>query len=121
MPDTAHRYGALRARLHFQQRTAAADGMGGTVPGGAFATVFTRFANMKPRLGTEAVTAARLEGRQPWVVTVRDDDRMADVTPAWQLVDAADPRRVFAIVAPPIDPDGKRQWVELLVMEPGRS
>lgn len=95
--------------------------MGGNVPGGPFFTVFTCWANLRPRLGTEAVTAARLEGRQPWVVTVRNSEAMGDVTPAWQLVDDADPRRTFAIVAPPVDPDGKGQWIEFLVMEPGRS
>jgi head-tail adaptor len=114
------RAGALRDRLHFQRRATADDGFGNQVPGGgAFATQFTLRAALVPRTGSEAVTAARLEGRQPYVVTVRHSPVLEDVTVAWRLVDANNANRVFNIASPPADPDGRRAWVEFLAVESG--
>lgn len=125
MAENWRRPGALRDRLHFQSSPPAGDGWGGPpIPGaGIFTTQFTLSAGMRPRTGSEAVTAARLGGRQPYVVTVRANARLKQVTPAWRLADAragetnGKPNRVFQIVAPPTDPDGKNQWIELLVVE----
>jgi len=118
MADGNRRHGALRDRLHFQRRADAPDGWGGTIPGaGDFATVFTLDAALRPLRGTETVMQARLQGRQPWVVTVRNCRLMKDVTPAWRLVDARNTNRVFGISAAPVDPDGKRQWIDILVTE----
>jgi hypothetical protein len=58
-----------------------------------------------------------MEGKQPYVVTVRFDVETSGVTTAWQLVDARDENRVFAILSPLADPDGKRQWLEFLAQE----
>lgn len=92
--------------------------MGGVIPGaGPFATIHTVSAGLRPRLGGEAVTAARMEGRQPYIVTVRWAKRMLDVTTAWQIVDARNPNRVLNIVSPLADPDGRNQWLEGLVEE----
>ena len=118
MPENFRRYGALRERLHFQRRADGNDGMGGTIPGaGAFATAFTVSAGLRPRTGGEAVTAARLDGRQPFVVTVRWSQQMLNVTTAWQLADARNDNRVLNIISPPADPDGRRQWLEFLAEE----
>jgi head-tail adaptor len=118
MPENFRRAGALRERLHFQRRVNGNDGMGGTIPGaGAFATVFTVSAGLRPRTGGEAVTAARLDGRQPFIVTVRWARHMLDVTTAWQLVDARNSNRVLNIVSPPADPDGCNQWLEFIAEE----
>lgn len=119
MAENFRRAGALRERLHFQQRGDGDDGMGGPgMPGvGPFATVFTAAAGMKPRTGGEGVDAARLGGTQPFVVTVRNTSKTRDITVAWQLVDARDDSRVFAVVSPPADPDGKNQWLEFLATE----
>lgn len=124
MPESFRRFGALRERLHFQSRGDLDDGWGNVTPGaGDFVTRFTVAAGMQPRTGSEAVTAARLEGRQPYVVRVRANARLNNVTTAWRLADARAgetggvPNRIFNIVAPAIDPDGKSQWSELLVVE----
>jgi len=118
MPDTNRRHGALRYRLHFQRRGDSDDGFGNIIPGaGDFATVFTMDAAMRPLKGSEAVMQSRLQGRQPWIVTVRDCAPMKDVTTAWRLVDARNENRFFDIKAAPVDPDGKGQWVDLLVTE----
>lgn len=119
MAENNRRAGALRERLHFQRRGDGDDGMGGPPqPGtGEFATVFTASAGLRPRVGGEAVDAARLGGRQPFVMTVRYSQQMADVTPAWQLLDARNEGRVLSIISPLADPDGKNQWLECLVQE----
>lgn len=118
MADNFRRTGALHERLHFQSRPVVDDGWGDDTPGaGDFETIFTRAAGMRPRVGGEAVTAARLEGRQPFVVTVRHSRQMAEVTTAWRLVDARNENRVFNIMSPPADPDGKNQWLEFLAEE----
>ncbi|MET3899675.1 head-tail adaptor [Devosia sp. UYZn731] len=118
MADSFRRRGALRERLHFQARGDGNDGMGGVIPGaGAFATVHTVAAGMRPRTGGEAVTAARLGGRQPYIVTIRWAKHMLDITTAWQVVDARNANRVLNIVSPPADPDGANHWLEFLAEE----
>lgn len=118
MAEDFRRAGALRERLHFQRRGDGNDGMGGVIPGaGPFATVYTVWAALRPRTGSEAVTAARLAGRQPYIVTIRWARHMLDVTTAWQIVDARNPNRVLNIRSPLADPDGKNQWLEFLAEE----
>lgn len=119
MAENFRRAGALRERLYFQQRGDGDDGMGGPgMPGaGEFETSFTASAGMKPRTGGEGVDAARLNGTQPFVVTVRNTSKTREITVAWQLVDARNEARIFAVVSPPADPDGKNQWLEFLATE----
>ena len=118
MAENFRRTGALRDRLHFQKRGNGDDGMGTTIPGaGEFETQFTYAAGMQPRSGGESVDAARLGGRQPYVVRVRNTGETRTVTVAWQLVDARNGSRVFAVVSPPADPDGRNQWLEFLATE----
>lgn len=118
MADARRRRGALRERLHFQQRSDGNDGMGSTIPGaGPFATVYTVAAGLTPRTGGETVTAARLSGRQPYIVLIRWARHMLDVTTAWRLVDARNPNRVLNVISPPADPDGSNHWLEFLAEE----
>jgi head-tail adaptor len=118
MADAERRHGALRERLHFQKRGDGDDGMGTVIPGiGDFETVFTAYSGMRPRTGGEEVTAARLAGRQPYVVTVRNSSQTRAVTTAWRLVDARNENRIFAISSPLADPDGKNQWLEFIATE----
>lgn len=118
MADNFRRRGALKDRMHFQRRGDGNDGMGGAIPGaGAFATVHTVAAGLRPRTGGETVTAARLSGRQPYIVTIRWAKHMLAVTTAWQLVDARNASRVLNIVSPLADPDGSNQWLEFLAEE----
>jgi len=116
MAENFRRAGALRERLKAQSRPAGDDGFGIPVPGsGPFTTQFSVSANLRPLRGTEAVQAARLEGRQPFVCTVRNTAQTRQITTAWQLVDTRDTSRVFAVTSPPADPDGKNAWLEFLV------
>lgn len=120
MSESSRRHGALRERLHFQARGSTDDGFGNPVAG-AFETQFTLNGHLRPLRGSETVMASRLEGRQPYVLTVRRTPASARVNEAWQAMDARAPGRLFAIVAPPVDPDGSNQWLEMLVVENGRS
>ncbi|WP_108398785.1 head-tail adaptor protein [Devosia submarina] len=119
MAENFRRAGALRERVLCQSASAPADdGWGNPLPGaGDFATQFTVSAGMRPRTGGEQVDAARLGGRQPFVVTVRNTSQTCQITTAWRLVDARNESRVFAITSPPADPDGKNQWLEFIAVE----
>lgn len=122
MATTNRRRGALRERLHLQARGAGDDGYGNQIPGvGDFETRFTVSGHLHPLRGSETVVASRLEGRQPYILTVRMTGATKQVNEAWQIVDAKDPDRVFSVSAPPTDPDGKNQWLELLIVQNGRS
>lgn len=120
MPDN-RRAGALRERVHCQLGAAGGDGWGGAaIPGsGAYATEFTISAAMAPRTGGEGVDAARLGGRQPFVVTVRNTGQTRRISTAWRLVDARNASRVFSVTSPPADPDGTNQWLEFIAIEGG--
>lgn len=122
MPDNFRRAGALRERLDAQSRVDGDDGWGNPLPGaGDFATQFTVSAAMRPRTGGESVDAARLGGQQPYVVTVRNTAQTRSITTAWQLKDARDESRVFAVTSPPADPDGRNAWLEFLAVENRQS
>lgn len=85
--------GALRSYIFFQKRSEVDDGFGNLVPGGPFINQFAAYANFRPLLrgsasGVEDVFADRLQGNQPFVVTVRNQNALLEVTPAWRIVDA---------------------------------
>lgn len=111
--------GHMRERVHCQSKGPAADEFGNPVPtGSAWATQFTVWAGLRPRNGGEAVIAGRLQGVQPYVVTMRSSAQTRQISSGWRLIDANDASRVFN-VRTAADPDGKRQWLELLVEEGG--
>ena len=129
MPQNNKRAGALRELLEFQKRGDGVGDWGQPIPGtGDWEEVFTTHGSLTPRVGGETVTAARLNGEQPYVLTIRQTSQTADITSAWRIVDAragsnseGKPNRVFAIKAPPTDPDGKNAWLEILISENAAS
>ncbi len=118
MPEIKLGAGDLRENVLFQKRGTVDDGFGNTVPGGEFETRFgSCWAHLRPLRGTESVMQSRLQGRQPYIITVRNSTDTRSVDESWRVVDARNLTRVFAIAAPPTDPDGKRTWLEFLVTE----
>lgn len=109
--------GELRERVLLQRRGTIDDGFGNMVPGGDFETVATVWGRLMPLRGSESVMQARLSGRQPYVLTVRQSTTTRQVTEAWRVVDARNIGRVFAITAPPADPNGRRAWLDILIVE----
>lgn len=121
--------GQLRERVLCQKKVAATDEFGNPVPGGGeWTTQFSVRAGFRPRNGGETVLAGRLQGVQPYIVTMRQGNDTRQITTGWRLVDAragfkADgktPVRAFNVRAC-VDPDGKRLWLELLVEHGGAS
>lgn len=110
-PATA---GKLRERIHFQQREEYDDGYGNKES--SFVTRFTRSAQYSPLRGGENVMSSRLTGRQPYIVTVRQDDQTRQVEVDWRIVDARYPKKEMNIHAI-TDPDGRRQWLEILATD----
>ena len=107
--------GMLRERVLCQMKGPATDELGNPVPGGdVWATQFSARAGFQPRNGGEAVIAGRLQGVQPYIVTVRQSSQTRRITTGWRLVDARNEKRIFNVRSV-ADPDGKRQWLEMLV------
>lgn len=78
--------GQLFDRMAFDAPTLAADGHGGNVSG--WSEQFTCYANIMFLRGGETVQAARLQGRQPVVVTIRNNTEGQAVLPSWRMRDA---------------------------------
>jgi head-tail adaptor len=104
--------GELKDRFRFDTRTVTDDQYGGSES--TFAPVFTTAAKVQYLRGTEAVQSARLEGRQPVVVTIRNSAQGRAVNADYRAVDART-GTTYNITAPPaITPD--RQWIEILAI-----
>lgn len=75
--------GALSERVMFMRPDTVSDGYGGQTTG--YVDAFTDAARLTPRMGGEAVQAARLAGTQPYSMTVRSHTETRKVTPAWRV------------------------------------
>jgi SPP1 family predicted phage head-tail adaptor len=78
--------GNLYDRVTFDAPTVTADGYGGNVSG--WTEQFTTQAHIMFLRGGETVQAARLQGRQPVVVTIRNSTDARNVQPSWRMRDA---------------------------------
>lgn len=104
--------GKLRASLNFQRRTIEDDGYGNETVGD-FATVFTDAAEIIPRMGSEAVMGARLQGLQPVTIRVRSHAATRGLDAAWRAVNART-GEVYAITSPPVNVDQKNRYIDML-------
>ena len=77
--------GDLRHRVAFAERDNVEDEFGNVTAG--WTDRFTVAANIIPRLGGEAVEAARLAGRQPVVIRVRVSPDTVQITTDWKATD----------------------------------
>lgn len=98
----------LHYALAFDAPTQTPDGSGGTDAG--WAERYACRAHLRFLRGSEAVIAARLEGRQPVVASIRACDAARAITPAWRMRDARN-GTVYNIRA--IAPSDDRRWVEI--------
>lgn len=67
----------------FMRPDTVSDGYGGQTAG--YVDVFTDAARLTPRMGGEAVQAARLAGTQPYTMVVRSSNQTRQVTPEWRV------------------------------------
>ena len=101
--------GNLRELLSFQKRQEIEDNHGNVV--NDFVEQFRRPAGMSALRGGEAVQASRLQGTQPYIVTVRYDLAVATVTTDWRVVDT---RTGTAYAITTFVPRPKKDYVDLM-------
>lgn len=109
--------GKMRTLLQFQRRAQSDDGFG-TVTTGEFETVFTDYAELIPRMGSEPVFQSRLQGQQPYTVRVRSNAWTREVDATWRVVNART-AAVYSIVSPSADLTQKNQYLEFLAVVGG--
>ena len=106
--------GDLREVVRFQTSTETDDGYGNPIAG-AWATEFKARARIMPKMGSEAVVAARMQGMQPYVITIRSNAQARLVTPAWRAIN--DRTGAVYDIKAIANPDERNAFLELLVTE----
>lgn len=101
MPMALAGGGDLRRRVTFAERVAVDDGYGNMQ--GDWADRFTRWAQIAPERGDEAVQAAALEGRQAITIRVRQDAETRTIRPGWRATDVVS--SIDFNIRTAIDPD----------------
>lgn len=109
--------GTLNHRVTFMKREEIDDGFGGTR--GDWVDQFTVAARLKPRMGSETVIASRLQGVQPYTITVHSSNRTRQITPAWQAKNTHT-GEVYDIKSI-INPDERNQYLEMLAVYDGKN
>lgn len=112
MPANVTGPGDLRERVSFQEKVET------ELPNGlqvfAFVDRFERRARLAPRTGSEPVIASRLQGLQPYALTVRSCSMTRQVNPDWRVRNVRS-GIVYSIRAV-INRDERNQWIEMLVV-----
>lgn len=115
MPLSARADGAgdLRHRVRFFERDQVTDDFGNVTTG--WLERFTVSANIVPRLGGEAVEAARLAGRQPVVIRVRVSPATVQITTDWKAVDEAGKEyNIRSAVDPMLGDSGHGMFIDMI-------
>lgn len=101
--------GRLRIRVAFDCPTANPDGRGGIERG--WEEKFERPAEFIYSRGSEAVDAARLQGRSIYKIKVRQSEATRSITTAWRMRDV---RREIEYNLREVDARSSRNWVYLV-------
>lgn len=104
--------GSLRELFAFDHRPLTPDGYGNSE--GEFAEQFRAAAGLQSLKGTEAVMASRLEGKQPYILTVRYSAQTAQVTPDWRCRNA---RTGVAYAITTHVPRSRKDYIDLIIVE----
>ncbi|CCM76262.1 phage head closure protein [Rhizobium mesoamericanum] len=102
--------GELRHKIDLQVRSLVDDGYGNEIAG-PFETQATVRAKFHFLRGGEEVFAGRLAGKQPAIITVRQNAATRALTPSWRIVTSDGAEWNIRSIA---DPDGRRAWLEIL-------
>jgi len=78
--------GALNHRVDFQKPVTGDDGHGGVVV--SWATQFSVACRLVPKLGGEDVMAQRMQGKQPYILTVRSSSETRQIGTSWRARNA---------------------------------
>lgn len=106
--------GDLRDRVRLQQR--ARDENGDRL--GDFTDAHTVWAQIRYLRGSEPVVAARLQGQQPVVITVRASGQTRAVETSWRALNARS-GEVYEISA--VTPSDDRAWIDILAVQKGEG
>jgi len=106
--------GGLRQVVTFAQPDSVTDEYGNVTQG--WADQFTIDANITPRLGGETVEAARLAGRQPVIIRVRQTANTRAIAPDWMATDvrSAVAYNVRAVSDPNLGNNDHGKWIDML-------
>jgi SPP1 family predicted phage head-tail adaptor len=109
--------GTLRHRVTFAERNTTQDEYGN--PSTGWVDRCTVFAGIFPRLGGEAVDAARLAGRQPVVIRVRKSPDTKRITTDWKATDQAGKEYNIRTAIDPLLGDGAHGFYIDMLAETG--
>jgi SPP1 family predicted phage head-tail adaptor len=105
--------GDLRHRVTFAERNTIEDEYGNVSTD--WTDRFTVAANIIPRLGGEAMDAARLAGRQPVIIRVRHSPDTVQVTTDWKATDQAGKSyNVRTAIDPLMGESRHGMWIDML-------
>jgi hypothetical protein len=102
--------GTLTERMYFEQR--GLDANGDRLGDWDATTRFDRAAGITYLRGGEGVMQQRLQGKQPVILTVREEAKTKALTNAWRAVDYRDSTRSFDIKSQA--PAKQRGFIEIL-------
>ncbi len=99
----------LRHKIDLQVRAIGDDGYGNPTVGEweTQATVHAKFHYLR---GGEEVMQGRLAGKQPAIITVRQNAATRALTTDWRIMKGGEAWNIRSIT----DPDGRRAWLEIL-------
>lgn len=108
--------GDLKARVGFYRPVVSDDGFGNETSGFQTAPTLQVSANVRPKLGGEAVLAGRLTGRNIVNVTVRRSAQTLAVDESWKVRDerAGIDYNVRSIIDPDEGTAQRGTWLEML-------
>ena len=104
--------GSLRELFAFDKRPLTPDGYGNSE--GDFAEQFRSALGLQSLKGSEAVMASRLEGKQPYIATVRYSAQTAQITPDWRCRDVRTGKG-YAITTHV--PRSRKDYVDMIIVE----
>lgn len=101
----------LTYRVAFDPPLDSPDGHGGTETGWDETSALLARAHFRWLRGGETVQAARLQGRQPVVVTIRNHEAARTITSGWRMRDLTTGEAFNVRTAPVMTDD--RMWLEI--------
>lgn len=104
--------GSLRELFAFDARPLTIDGYGNQE--GDFAEQFRAATALQSLKGGEAVMASRLEGRQPYIATIRYTPASALVTPDWRCRDV---RTGVTYAITTHVPRPRKDYIDMIIVE----
>jgi head-tail adaptor len=105
--------GPLRHRVTFAMRNSIEDEFGNVSSG--WSDQFTLSASITPRLGGEAIEAARLAGRQPVIIRVRQSPQTRAIATDWKATSEDGKTYNIRTAVDPLDGENQHGlWIDML-------